>query len=66
MPDISMCRNELCPSNKHCYRFRATPDRWQSYSDFKFDAESGKCSEYIQMRPPGVVKKMKIKKVKVI
>lgn len=34
MPDITMCKNKLCPKRQSCYRYRATPDRLQSYSSF--------------------------------
>ena len=34
MPDISLCSNKTCPMKIYCYRHTATPDRWQSYSEF--------------------------------
>lgn len=34
MPDISMCRNNLCPSAGKCYRYMAIPSDWQSYGSF--------------------------------
>lgn len=37
MPDISMCRNNLCPLKESCYRFKANPSSYQSYADFKYD-----------------------------
>lgn len=45
-PDISMCRNEDCPSKEDCYRFKATPGFWQSYMLFEFDKDKGKCDSY--------------------
>lgn len=41
MPDISMCRNETCPIKNTCYRYTATPNKYQSFSSFKY--ENGKC-----------------------
>lgn len=35
MPDITMCDNKFCPIKCVCYRYRATPDRRQSFSTFK-------------------------------
>lgn len=37
MPDISMCENDKCEKRKNCYRFRAKPSSWQTYSDFEAD-----------------------------
>ena len=34
MQDITLCKNELCPKRKKCYRFMAIPDTIQSYSEF--------------------------------
>jgi len=31
MPDITMCHGENCRMKKTCYRYRAEPDKWQSY-----------------------------------
>lgn len=37
MPDISMCRNEKCPSKKQCYRYTARPNPFrQSYGNFVY------------------------------
>ena len=36
MPDITMCKGDGCGIKNNCYRFRATPDRLQSYfADYK-------------------------------
>lgn len=35
MPDICMCMNDKCKHKKDCYRYNATPDEHQSYSNFK-------------------------------
>lgn len=45
MPDITMCKNEECPLHMGCYRFRATPSCYQSYSMFSPDME-GECQYY--------------------
>ena len=34
MPDITMCTNVVCPLRVSCYRYLATPSRWQSFSRF--------------------------------
>lgn len=34
MPDISMCCNEFCEKRNECYRYRATPNSTQSYTNF--------------------------------
>ena len=41
-----MCMNHNCPSKNICYRYYAYPCFYQSYSDFVFDKDTGKC-EYI-------------------
>lgn len=35
MPDITMCVNKQCPLRGKCYRYRAVPDDWQSYTKFE-------------------------------
>lgn len=34
MPDISMCAAFTCPLKENCYRYRAFPSEWQTYSVF--------------------------------
>ena len=47
MPDISMCDNQSCPSNKYCYRFTATPSKYrQSYADFSVEEDEMNCSHF--------------------
>jgi len=47
MPDISMCSSNTCPLKDSCYRFTATPSPFrQSYADFKYDEQTGKCDHY--------------------
>lgn len=45
MPDISMCKNIECLKRLDCYRFMATPSCYQSYADFKPDAD-GNCEYF--------------------
>lgn len=45
--DISMCRNEECPSKSECYRFTATPEPlYQSYADFEPLEGEDKCEYF--------------------
>lgn len=45
MPDISLCRNNECPSRDTCYRYRAKPSEFmQAYGDFKPKGE--KCEAF--------------------
>lgn len=45
MADISMCKDNTCPSRKTCFRFIAKPSEYQSY--MKFDRkEKAKCNSY--------------------
>jgi len=50
MPDISMCLNDKCPLKDNCYRFKAKPNDYQTYSSFKYEwnSESNdwECSHY--------------------
>ena len=47
MPDISMCDNQSCPSNKYCYRFTAKPSEYrQSYADFSVEKDEMNCSYF--------------------
>jgi hypothetical protein len=52
MPDITMCKNKLCPSKNTCYRFTAPPDTlWQSYADFKpLNPWEDTCGWYIEAK----------------
>jgi len=58
MPDISMCQNETCPLRDKCFRFMATPSRYQSYSMFEWehlDHELGKvihCNDFFKITNP--------------
>jgi hypothetical protein len=48
MPDISMCMNNTCPSNRSCYRYTAKPNPYrQAYAHFTFDPATGYCEEFI-------------------
>lgn len=48
MADISLCRNESCPSAKSCKRFLTKPGFWQSYSNFNPKKEEN-CDFYIKV-----------------
>lgn len=48
MPDISMCFAKFgCDKKNKCYRFRAKPDYYQAYADFKPN-EDGVCKYFIK------------------
>lgn len=47
MPDISMCKNNTCPSRKSCYRHTATPNpNRQTYNLFEVEKGKDKCPYY--------------------
>lgn len=47
MPDISMCKNGMCPSMEYCHRYTATPsDFRQSYADFGPEEGEDKCDHF--------------------
>ena len=46
MPDITMCVNTKCPVRQICYRYRAIPDEYQSYANFKFGFEGAFCEDF--------------------
>ena len=43
--DITMCANEVCPMREECYRVRAKPSEYQSWSNFEYtcNENSGFC-----------------------
>jgi len=48
MPDLALCKNTTCPSNKKCYRFTATPNEFrQVYGDFTPEEDEVNCSFFI-------------------
>lgn len=50
MPDISMCRNEDCPSKKKCFRYMATPNPYgQYYSSFEVKKGRKKCDDFMKI-----------------
>jgi len=60
MPDISMCLNgEKCPKSKHCYRFCAVPDSWQSYSDFYVNND--RCEHFLKIEKGDKICQRRIK-----
>lgn len=51
MPDITMCRGDLCGRRETCYRFNATPNEFrQSYFVKVPLKESGDCEYYWEKR----------------
>ena len=46
MPDITMCMNPKCDKKDSCYRFKAVPNRLQSYSDFTDDCKNNNYRNY--------------------
>lgn len=46
MPDITMCKGEDCEARVTCYRFTATPSKYQSYF-MENPGENGGCEYYI-------------------
>ena len=52
MPDITMCEGTGCPLRKHCYRFVAKPDDWQTYFvDTPYNKETKSCAHYWWYKP---------------
>jgi hypothetical protein len=49
MTDNAMCQNNECPIRDKCYRYRAIPSNWQSYSLFTF--QDGKCDDFWKIEP---------------
>ena len=50
MPDISMCKNDKCPSKEECYRFRAVPNpERQAYGGFSLDESEKKCDYFMSI-----------------
>lgn len=43
-PDITMCLDHKCPQKDKCYRYTATPSRWQAV--FSKTPRKGKKCEY--------------------
>jgi len=50
MPDISMCDNKKCPSKEKCYRFKAVPNDYQTYADFKPEKNEDKCDAFWEIK----------------
>ena len=48
MSDISMCNGDECSKKDSCYRVKATPSKYQSYSNFEeYLDKDGNCKHYI-------------------
>jgi len=52
MPDISMCLDKKCPSANTCYRYIATPSKWQYYSIFGREKDQSQCGDFIPVEKP--------------
>ena len=51
MADITMCQSKTCKKRGYCYRYKAVPDRFQSYfTDDPSDPKDG-CDFFWDMRP---------------
>ena len=50
MPDISMCRDEKCPSREQCHRYKASSCVFQCYSDFGRSPAAVRCANFILHR----------------
>ena len=48
MPDITMCKNESCKRKHTCYRYTATPDKYQSYAYFDCEADENDLLENVE------------------
>lgn len=48
MPDITMCNGNGCNKKDSCYRVKAAPSKYQSYSDFENHLDKdGSCKHFI-------------------
>lgn len=56
MPDICLCSSKECPRRKECYRSRAQPHLWQSYSDFYVKGNEG-CTRFMKIDKTDKLKK---------
>ena len=48
MPDITMCRNQLCPDKEKCFRWSAEPSPWQAYAAFEGPRGDKKCLNFVE------------------
>jgi hypothetical protein len=51
MPDITMCVNVECPLADSCYRVKAKPSDYQSWSffNYKVTAKGIECSNFLEI-----------------
>lgn len=62
MPDFVMCQKHNCIKIKDCYRYRAIPDRYQSYTDFiNLCNEKDNYKYLIKIREDDKIQNIKIK-----
>lgn len=48
MPDYCMCKDDICPQHKTCWRFNAKPHLMQTYF-FESPREGDECKYYWRM-----------------
>ena len=46
MADITMCTSENCPYKDKCYRTKAKPEKYQSWSNFEYTCNENSGFEY--------------------
>ena len=46
MPDISLCTDSKCPTRVACYRYRAWPSDYQTYTNFVRNGKN-KCESWL-------------------
>ena len=44
--DITMCSSENCPYKDKCYRTKAKPEKYQSWSNFEYTCNENSGFEY--------------------
>jgi hypothetical protein len=52
MPDISMCRDEKCPSRNQCKRYLGKSCLFQSFADFGRSPAAVRCVHFMLSREP--------------
>jgi len=57
MPDISMCDNNICPSKEECYRFKAIPNDYQTYTSFIVKENEDKCDDFMKINKYNLIRK---------
>lgn len=57
--DITMCQTENCDRRDSCYRYRAIPNKIQSYSNFEDICKAEEYSQFLEILPEDRIKKIK-------